>query len=372
MKNFIFLLVFCFVGFTSLAQAPELMSYQAVIRNGSGTLLSDQPVGVRISILQYSSGGSSVFTERHSATTNKNGLLSLRIGSGTLVSGDFSAINWADGPYFIKIETDPAGGTTYSITNTSQILSVPYALYAKSSGSDSSGWSLNGNTVVANNFLGTTNDQPLKFKVNNLSTGYLGTEGNVFWGISSGNNNTNGYSNVGMGAGALFNNTDKSNLVAIGDSSLYNNQGTSNTALGSKALYSNTTGYNNVANGYQSLFSNTTGYNNVANGYQSLYSDTTGYSNVANGYQSLFSNTSGRLNVANGDKSLYSNTTGISNVANGGASLQSNTTGSGNVANGSLSLLLNTTGNSNVANGFQSLFSNTTGNENVANGNISL
>jgi hypothetical protein len=107
------------------------MSYQAVIRNALNALVTNQAVGMQISILQDSVSGTAVYVETQTPNTNANGLVSIEIGSGTIVSGTFSAINWANGPYFVKTETDPTGGTSYSITGTSQLLSVPYALHAK-------------------------------------------------------------------------------------------------------------------------------------------------------------------------------------------------------------------------------------------------
>src|SRR6056297_954173 len=89
------------------AQSPEKMSYQAVIRDASDNLLTDTQVGMQISILQGSASGTAVFVETQDPTTNANGLLSLEIGAGTVVSGDFTTIDWANGPYFIKTETDP-------------------------------------------------------------------------------------------------------------------------------------------------------------------------------------------------------------------------------------------------------------------------
>jgi len=117
----------------TFGQAPEKISYQAVLRDASNTLLTSTAVGMRISILQGSTTGSSVYTETQSATTNNNGLISIEIGAGTVTSGTFANIDWATGTYFIKTETDPAGGTTYTITGTSQLLSAPYALHAKKS-----------------------------------------------------------------------------------------------------------------------------------------------------------------------------------------------------------------------------------------------
>jgi hypothetical protein len=111
------------------------MSYQSVIRNSSNTLVVNQGVGMRISILQGSASGTAVFVETHTASTNLNGLASVEIGGGSVVSGTFAGIDWANGPYFIQTETNPTGGINYSISSTSQLLSVPYAMYAANSGS---------------------------------------------------------------------------------------------------------------------------------------------------------------------------------------------------------------------------------------------
>ncbi|MGM0566674.1 MAG: hypothetical protein ACQESX_07975, partial [Bacteroidota bacterium] len=115
---------------TVWAQSPEKISYQAVIRDASDNLVTNQSVGMQISILQGSASGTAVYVETQTPISNANGLVSLEIGTGT-TSDDFSSIDWANGPYFIKTETDPSGGTSYSITSTSQLLSVPYALHAK-------------------------------------------------------------------------------------------------------------------------------------------------------------------------------------------------------------------------------------------------
>ena len=124
-----------FIGSLAFAQAPEKMSYQAVVRNTTNNLVTNQPVGMQISILQGSATGTAVYIETQTPTSNANGLVSLEIGGGTVVSGNMATINWANGPYFIKTETDPTGGSSYTITGTSQLLSAPYALYAKTSGS---------------------------------------------------------------------------------------------------------------------------------------------------------------------------------------------------------------------------------------------
>jgi uncharacterized protein (TIGR02145 family) len=132
MKKQLRLLCLVLIPMHLFSQAPQKMSYQAVIRNASNTLVINQSIGMRISILQGSVSGTPVYVENHSASTNVNGLVSIEIGGGNVVTGSFAAINWANGPYFIKTETDPSGGVNYTIIGTSQLLSVPYALHANS------------------------------------------------------------------------------------------------------------------------------------------------------------------------------------------------------------------------------------------------
>lgn len=112
------------------AQVPQAFSYQAVIRNSSNALVANQSVSERISIVKDSAAGTVVYSETQSVKTNANGLVSLQIGKGIVLSGTFSDINWGAGFYFIRTETDPIGGSNYTISNTTQLLSVPYAFQA--------------------------------------------------------------------------------------------------------------------------------------------------------------------------------------------------------------------------------------------------
>jgi hypothetical protein len=130
MKKWLFTFAIALTSLLTNAQAPSAFSYQAVVRDASNDLVVSSVVGMQISILQGSSAGAPVYVETHIPTTNANGLISLQIGGGVLVSGDFSAIDWNNGPYVIKTETDPTGGTSYTIAGTQQLLNVPYALYA--------------------------------------------------------------------------------------------------------------------------------------------------------------------------------------------------------------------------------------------------
>lgn len=130
-RIFIFLSVVA-MSLSSMAQTPESMSYQAVIRNADNHLVVNQEIGLKISILQNSDNGSIVFEEQHVVSTNDNGLVSLNIGTGTPIVGTLSQIDWSSGTYFIQTSTDLDGGENYTIVGTSALMSVPYALHAKS------------------------------------------------------------------------------------------------------------------------------------------------------------------------------------------------------------------------------------------------
>ena len=285
-KTLLLLTVYCSLN-TVFAQAPEKMSYQAVIRNTSNALVTNQPVGMQVTILQGSATGTEVYKEifNPNPQTNINGLVTVEIGTGTPLTGTFAGIDWANGPYFVKTETDPTGGTSYTIVGTSQLMSVPYALYAKTSGS--SGWGLSGNigTNSSTNFIGTTDNQDLVFKRNNVLSGKISGE------------------NTSFGLYSLFDNTS----------------GTGNTAIGREALTFNTTGSNNIAVGLYALSSNTSGNTNNAIGVSALSHNTTGISNTAMGSFSLGSNTIGNQNTAIGSSALAFNTTAINNTAVGSA-----------------------------------------------------
>ncbi|UCG26950.1 MAG: hypothetical protein JSV24_08205 [Bacteroidales bacterium] len=112
------------------SQAPLKFNYQAVVRDDAGDLVSDLTIGIRISILQGSVEGTVVYSETHSPITDQFGLVTLEIGTGTVVSGELSTVDWGSYTYFLKVELDPTGGTTYTEMGTSQLLSVPYALHA--------------------------------------------------------------------------------------------------------------------------------------------------------------------------------------------------------------------------------------------------
>ena len=134
MKRTLILCLAVCISAALFAQAPQLISYQATVYNNNGTLLKNKILGMRISILQGSANGTPAYVETQRPTTNNNGLVSVAIGGGTPVTGTFAAIDWSTGVYFLKTETDPQGGTNYTIIGSQRLLSVPYALYAQTSG----------------------------------------------------------------------------------------------------------------------------------------------------------------------------------------------------------------------------------------------
>jgi len=174
-----------------LAQAPQKMSYQGVIRNANNNLVKNQQVGMKVSILLGSTDGTAVYVETQNPTTNDNGLVSIEIGGGVIVTGAFSGINWPICTYFIKTETDPNGGSNYSITGINQLLSVPYALHAKTAESIS-GYALSQQIPIVE-IQAASNIERFSATINGKVNGNgFNTSVSFDWGLTSeyGNNVT--------------------------------------------------------------------------------------------------------------------------------------------------------------------------------------
>ena len=153
MKKLITILSVVFIATTVLAQVPQKMSYQAVIRNSSGVLITNQSVGMRVSISTDSTFtlGNINYREIYNPNpiTNTNGLVTVEIGTGLPAIGTFAGINWANSPFYIKTEIDPSGSTNYTINGKSELISVPYALYAGNANYvGGNGISVAGNTIT--------------------------------------------------------------------------------------------------------------------------------------------------------------------------------------------------------------------------------
>jgi len=522
MRNIFTLTVALLLTINSWAQAPQKMSYQAVIRNSSNALITSSPVGMQISILQGSATGSVVYSETQTPSTNANGLVSLELGNGTVVTGTFTAINWANGPYFIKTETDPIGGTAYTISGTSELLSVPYAIHAKtaegitggitetdpvfvaspangiassdinnwnnklstevdgsvtnelqtlsisndtiylsnggytklpagfdgnynsltnkptvvssfsndagyltsftevdgsitnelqtlsisndtiylsnggytklpvefdgnynsltnkptavSSFSNDAGyltsftevdgsitnelqtlsisndtiylsnggfaklpatnaWSLNGNagTVNGTNFIGTTDNAPLNFKVNNQKAGRVEAGSNLFFGYEAGLNYTSGADNTAIGYKALAATNARTGNTAIGSWALSSNTNDRNTAIGFGTMQNNVSGQWNTAVGSSALITNNSGSHNTAIGGASLQGNISAAGNAALGYGALLDHQSGDANTSVGMYALKGNVNGSNNIGLGFESGYNNVSGTGNI-----------------------------------------
>ncbi|MCK4677887.1 MAG: fibrobacter succinogenes major paralogous domain-containing protein [Bacteroidales bacterium] len=117
--------------FSLSSQIPLSFNYQAIVRDANGFRLSSQNVNVKFSILLDSIGGASVYSETQPATSNPFGLINLLVGDGTVVSGDFTTIEWHKSEHFLKMEIDISGGNNFIEIETIQILSVPYSLQSK-------------------------------------------------------------------------------------------------------------------------------------------------------------------------------------------------------------------------------------------------
>ncbi|MFZ1304685.1 MAG: hypothetical protein WAR80_02525 [Ferruginibacter sp.] len=269
------------------------------------------------------------------------------------------------------------------------------------SGGAGNDWSVTGNTGTdtAVNFIGTTDNMPLAFRVNNENSGKIEhtlATANTFLGNRSGRFNTgtgntafgfrtlaaagNGVSNTAIGTSALNANTSGGGNVAVGHSALLNNTlGMLNIGIGNYALQSNIIGTENIALGLNTLGANTIGNLNVAIGNNVLAANISGVANTAlGGFETLFKNISGQSNVAIGGwQNMYNNTHGNNNVSIGGGlggsvpGLYSNTTGSYNIAIGG-GLYGNTTGSYNIALGGYALYQNGDKSNNIAIGQSAL
>lgn len=132
MKLILICVLLLIVSKNIYSQVPEKISYQAIVRYSNNSVVADTNVDVKIKILKGSTHGVGIYEETHYVHANKNGLVTLEIGTGNVVYGSIKSINWENGPFFIETQVDPTARGNFSVIGVSQFLSVPYALHAKS------------------------------------------------------------------------------------------------------------------------------------------------------------------------------------------------------------------------------------------------
>ena len=431
MKTKLFLLATLAFGLCPLALYPQGFSYQAVLRDAAGQVLASQQAGFRISLLQGNESGAAVYTETHQQTSTPQGIITFVIGKGSVVSGNFSQIDWAGGPYFLKVEADPQGGSAYSISEVKHLHWVPYAKLSERSESISAGKleikgdaSQNdeealfevkrndGQTVFAVYPDGVriyVEDLPEKGSKGGFAVGgfdpskgltgeYLRVTPDsvrIYLDDAGGKGSKGGFAVGGFDPSKGI--TDEFMRVTGDSTRVYvKNQGKGskggfavggfdpskgpainfldltpeNYFIGHQSGIKNTTGRFNSFLGFQSGPENTTGSDNALFGYQAGYKNTGGTGNLFLGYQSGYSNTNGNFNSFMGYKAGLQNTTGARNTFLGSFSGVNNTNGNNNVFLGFESGFSNIGGESNVFIGDQAGYSNDYGLYNVFIGHL--
>ncbi len=219
LTNTLAIVLTLFISISSIAQSPNLFKYQAVIRDNSGNPLVNQAIGVKLSILSSSSSGTVEYSEEHTVTTSDYGVIGLDVGGGSVLSGNFSNIDWGGDSHFLKVEMDLTGGTNYNtLLGTTQLLSVPYALSAGSV--ENSTWSVSGNDIFySQGMVGIGNTSALS-----SATGDLNIAGEV-----------GGYSSNGVRKFRLFSGGSSS----PGSIGVFGPNGNENVGLTSNTANSN-------------------------------------------------------------------------------------------------------------------------------------
>jgi hypothetical protein len=432
MKTKSFLLLSFAFYLLSFPMFPQGFNYQAVARNAAGTVLANQNVGFRFSILQGSSAGTIVYSETHDLNTDGQGVVSLVIGNGSVISGSFTALDWSKGPYYLKVEMDPTGGTSYTLTETKRIQPVAYALYSEISDSLTPGKleikgdaSQNdeealfevkrndGQTVFAvypdgvriyvmdeigkgtksgfavggfnpakgltGEFLRVTPDSvriyvaddPTKSKKGGFAVGGY----NPVKGI------TNEYLRVTSDSVRVYidNSTTKASKggFAVGGFNPIKEPAVKfvdltprNYFIGHLSGSKNSTGLYNSFFGYEAGKSNTDGDQGIFMGYKAGTMNTTGDFNTFIGSHAGYNNTEGYRNVFIGDSAGASNTIGIMNVFIGHQSGKSSSTGWVNTFVGDRTGLNNSSGYHNTFIGSNAGYSNKTGGYNIFIGSV--
>ena len=415
MKKLFIFTIFNFTLLIAFAQSPQSFKYQAVIRDSGGEILVNQTVGLQVSILEGSETVTAIYVEEWNTETNDYGIVNINIGEGSSPD-NFSEINWGTNSYFVKISLDETGGNSYTDMGTSQLLSVPYALYANESANGASHWVNNtngisyneGNVGIITTGAGIDPELPL-FEVRNNAGDVVfavyneGIRMNVDNASSShdrggfaigGQNQDKGlldYFQVtpdsvriyldeavspsdrgGFAIGGqnqdktitgeyMFINTDSTRITTAEDGGFGVISKTGNTGFVDITP-------SNLFIGPETGINNTNGMYNSFIGHQSGKNNSEGYKNLFLGYNAGLNNTEGFQNVFIGNESGLDNNIGSQNVFIGNEAGKMNTTAYANIFIGNLAGTVNTTGGSNIFIGEEAGFSSKSSQANVAIG----
>ncbi len=294
MKRTLLLILSIFSVSFSIAQ-PQMMTYQAVVRNSNNELVINQQIGIQISILEDNANGPIAYAERHTAQTNANALFSINIGSGTpLLINNMADIKWGKHNHFMRVQIDPTGGTNYTITGTQQLLSVPYSLYSdKSKYVDTALYAKNATTANYSTYsdstlysysaIYSTYTDSSWFSIYAINAIHVDT---AHYTYNAAHSDTANYSAIANAANSAFNATysdtslfaTNSNHSIYADTALYLiNAQTSDTAK--FAYHSDTANYSTIANSANNAFNAT--YSDTSlfatNSNHSIYADTALY-----------------------------------------------------------------------------------------------
>ncbi len=345
------------VGLTTYGQAPEQFKYQSIARDAGGQALANAPVGLQISIHDQTPTGLTVFEETHAVTTNDFGLFTISIGAGTNLIGSIGSVDWGNGPKYIEVQADLTGGTAYAPFGTTQLLSVPYALYANTANTsgtpilpngtaignttywDGLNWVVNSDNIYnAGGFVGFGTNTPLQ-KVDvsgsvniHLDSAYMIDNRNMLWAPGTANLHVGDSAGLGITFGNY-------NTFAGFKAGTLNSVGSQNTFLGAE------TGINNLDGVMNTFIGRRAGLNNISGAENVFAGAYAGQNNVNGEHNCFFGVTSGNNNQDGEENSFLGAHAGYFNQ-----------NGSFNTFVGNFSGLTNVDGNFNTLLGFQSDF----------------
>ncbi len=405
MKAIVSILLFVFIVLACAAQPPQAFNYQAVAFDNSGNPLLNQNVGLKISILQQDMSLFPVYTESHFLQTNFSGVFNVQVGTGNVIFGNFEDINWGEAAFFIQLEIDVTGGTNYQLLGTSQLMSVPYALYAGSSAiADDGDWVQSAydlyTTTIGNIGIGTTQpewkvdvfgcipDEGGSLRLSNSDGNhslmfFSGRESHPFpfiaWKdgdplrfLTDKNAETEWMritpeGNVGIGTTSPAGILDIAGEYHFPDIDGANGQVLQTDGSGELSWVTYAGGGVNEIDDLTDA--KTLGECVYLGEGAGEYDDESNNRNAGVGKDALKYNTEGEKNTAIGYRSLYKNNTGNENTATGYGALFSNTNGINNTAIGTWALHFNQTGNFNTAIGNSAGYFISTGGSNTIIGN---